>query len=87
MSKLEFKSLKNQLIISFVALMAIVCIGISLIAIYISKTAVTQTVNTTLPAVAKESAFAIECGIEIKRVHFYNTKKNFTKNIFIESHN
>ncbi|WP_373898747.1 methyl-accepting chemotaxis protein [Haloimpatiens sp. FM7315] len=66
MKKVKFKSLKNQLLISFIALIGTVCIGISLISMYISKRAVVQTVNTTLPEIAKQASFAIENKIKIK---------------------
>lgn len=66
MKRLKFKSIKNQLLISFIALIAVICIGVSLMASYISKKALVETVETTLPAVAEQASCAIENGISIQ---------------------
>lgn len=66
MKKLKFKSIKNQLIVSFIALIVTICVGISLIATYVSKKALVNTVSTTLPAVAKQASSVVENGMAIQ---------------------
>lgn len=62
--KSGFKSIKTQLLMSFIALIVTICIGVSLIASLISKKALQKTVETTLPAVAKQASNAIQNGID-----------------------
>lgn len=68
MKKIQFKSLKTQLLVSFISLIVTICIGFSLISFYVSKKALIQSVSTTLPETAEQAAKAIENGIsaEIK---------------------
>ncbi|SHJ15569.1 methyl-accepting chemotaxis sensory transducer with Cache sensor [Clostridium cavendishii DSM 21758] len=63
MKRLKFKSIKNQLLVSFVALIAVICIGVSLMASYISKKALVKTVQTTVPAVAEQASQVVENGM------------------------
>ena len=63
MKKIQFRGIKSKLLISFITLMMISCIGISLISTLISKNSLIKTVETTLPEVAKQSSKAIENGI------------------------
>lgn len=61
--KSGFKSIKTQLLLSFISLIVTICIGVSLIASLISKNSLKKTVETTLPAVAIQASNAIEKGI------------------------
>ncbi|MBW6408674.1 methyl-accepting chemotaxis protein [Clostridium weizhouense] len=63
MKKFKFKSLKHQLLLCFIALIIIMCTGISLISMYISKQALISTVNITLPEVAKQASSSVENAI------------------------
>lgn len=63
MRKIQFKSLKTQLLVSFISLIVTICIGFSLISFYVSKKALVQSVSTTLPETAEQAAKAIENGI------------------------
>ncbi|GAA0077472.1 methyl-accepting chemotaxis protein [Clostridium sp. CTA-5] len=63
MKKFKFKSLKHQLLLCFIALIVIMCTGISLISMYISKQALISTVNITLPEVAKQASSSVENAI------------------------
>lgn len=63
MKKFKFKSLKHQLLLCFIALIVVMCTGISLISMYISKQALISTVNITLPEVAKQASSSVENAI------------------------
>ncbi|SHJ15501.1 methyl-accepting chemotaxis sensory transducer with Cache sensor [Clostridium cavendishii DSM 21758] len=66
MKKLKFRSIKSQLITSFIALIVIICTGVSLIALYISKKSLVATVKTTLPVMSEQLAGNIEKEINIQ---------------------
>ncbi|WP_315076605.1 hypothetical protein [uncultured Clostridium sp.] len=63
MKKLKFKSIKQQLLLCFISLIVIMCTGIALISMYISKKSVISTVNITLPEVAKQASSSVENAI------------------------
>ncbi|SHJ15537.1 methyl-accepting chemotaxis sensory transducer with Cache sensor [Clostridium cavendishii DSM 21758] len=66
MKKVKFKSLKSQLLVSFIALIVTICVGVALIALYISQKSLVNTVNTTLPEVAKEAASSVENSLNVQ---------------------
>ncbi|GFR35438.1 methyl-accepting chemotaxis protein [Thermobrachium celere] len=65
MKKLNFKSLKQQLLLTFTALIFTISVGISLISMYISKRALVDTISMTLPEVAQQAASSIEHAIKV----------------------
>ncbi|WP_244833919.1 methyl-accepting chemotaxis protein [Clostridium sp. BJN0001] len=54
------KSIKTELIASFITLLVIICIGISLISLYISKQSLIKTIKTTLPSTAIQASYSLE---------------------------
>ncbi len=59
----KFKNIKNELMALFIPLIVIICIGIALISMFISKKAVVTTINTTLPEVAEQATTSVESSI------------------------
>jgi methyl-accepting chemotaxis protein len=66
MKKLKIKSIKISMIIYFVLLLSVVCIGFGIISQYFSKNALVNTVNMTLPEVAQEASSVVELEITSK---------------------
>jgi len=65
LKKLKFKSLKQQLLLTSTALIVTISVGVSIISMYISKKALVDTVNMTLPEVAQQAASSIENAIKV----------------------
>ncbi|MCX7951806.1 MAG: methyl-accepting chemotaxis protein [Clostridiales bacterium] len=63
MKKFQFKSLKQQLILTSTALILIISVGLALTSMFISKNALVKTVNMNLPEIAKEAASSVENAI------------------------
>lgn len=59
------KSIKKQLLASFTTLLVIICIGISLISLYISKQSLIKTIKTTLPATVVQASDSLENSMNI----------------------
>lgn len=63
MKKFQFKSLKQQLILTSTALILTISVGLALTSMFISKNALVKTVNMNLPEIAKEAASSVENAI------------------------
>ncbi|KMT22935.1 methyl-accepting chemotaxis protein [Clostridium cylindrosporum] len=64
MKLVQFKSLKQQMLVSIIMLIVLICLGLSLISIIVSKQSIIKTANKTLPEVAKQAASTVESGIQ-----------------------
>ncbi|GAA0085873.1 methyl-accepting chemotaxis protein [Clostridium sp. CTA-7] len=76
--KVSFKSIKIQLLISFISLIVAICIGISLISSLISKISLKNTVQKTLPEISIQASKAIENGLiaEIQALEIISENNN-----------
>jgi methyl-accepting chemotaxis protein len=76
--KVSFKSIKIQLLISFISLIVAICIGISLISSLISKISLKNTVQKTLPEISVQASKAIENGLiaEIQALEIISENNN-----------
>lgn len=63
MKFLHFKSIRRQILVSIILLTTLVCIGLTVLSITMSKNAVVNTVDNTLPEVATQSAARIEVAL------------------------
>lgn len=63
MKKFQFKSLKQQLILTSTALILVISVGLALTSMFISKHSLVNTINTDLPEIAKEAASSVENAI------------------------
>ncbi|MBZ4663654.1 MAG: methyl-accepting chemotaxis protein [Caloramator sp.] len=64
MKKLNFKSLKQKLLLTSTALIVTISIGVSLVSMFVSKNSLIKTVNMTLPEVAQQAAESVENAIK-----------------------
>ncbi|SEG05880.1 methyl-accepting chemotaxis sensory transducer with Cache sensor [Caloramator fervidus] len=63
---MEFKSLKQRMLISFTGIITAICLGASLVLMYISKRSLINTVNTILPEIATQAASVVENAIDTR---------------------
>jgi methyl-accepting chemotaxis protein len=64
LKKLNFKSLKQKLLLTSTALIVTISIGVSLVSMFVSKNSLIKTVNMTLPEVAQQAAESVENAIK-----------------------
>lgn len=64
MKKLNFKSLKQKLLLTSTTLIVTISIGVSLVSMFVSKNSLIKTVNMTLPEVAQQAAESVENAIK-----------------------
>ncbi|MEG2539245.1 MAG: methyl-accepting chemotaxis protein, partial [Clostridium sp.] len=60
----KFKSLKSRLILSVNLLTIIICLGLALVSIQISKSTISNTIDESLPQVASQAAGKVEASIK-----------------------
>ncbi|MBF8983124.1 methyl-accepting chemotaxis protein [Lutibacter sp. B2] len=64
MKRLKIKSIKVRMVLCFVLLLSVVCLGFALSSQYFAEKALVNTVNMTLPEIAEEASNAVELEIE-----------------------
>lgn len=76
--KINFKSIRIQLLICFISLIVVICIGISLISSLISKVSLKNTVEKILPEISVQTSKAIENGLigEIQALEVISENNN-----------
>lgn len=63
MNLLRHRSLKGQMLSSIMFLIGVICLGIALISIIISRNSIIQTINKDLPAIASQASQSVYGGI------------------------
>lgn len=66
MKFLKFKSLKQQMMVSIVTLIVLICLGLTLVSITFSRQSIINTVNKTLPEISEQAAATVKSGITEK---------------------